>query len=153
MKLPVYLALLHHAEGTLAESFEQVAGGHGSEPDVHFLCRTLAAQCHQHVAALQPVLDRYGSGRSDDEPERLHADGLTETRSGGIGLLRDLQDLYLLASFVDITWTMVRQAASGLRDKELLEVVGSCDQETKVQLRWLQTRMKQAAPQALIGPS
>lgn len=68
-----------------------------------------------------------------------------------MGLLRDLQDLYLLATFVDVTWTMVKQAASALRDRELLEVVSRCDNETAVQLRWLQTRMKQAAPQALIA--
>jgi hypothetical protein len=152
MKLPVYLTLVLRAEHTLADSFRQVSDGHGSEPDVHYLCRTLAEQCDQHTTALQPVVDRYGSGDAGDEPERLHADGLTETRSGGLGLLRDLQDLYLLASFVDITWTMVRQAASGLRDRELLEVVDRCDKQTTVQLRWLQTRMKQAAPQALIGP-
>jgi hypothetical protein len=40
-----------------------------------------------------------------------------------VGLLRDLQDLYLLASFVDITWTMVKQAAAALRDQELLGLV------------------------------
>ena len=153
MKLPVYLELLRRAAQTLADSFRQVAEGHGSEPDVYYLCRTLADQCDRHTAALQPVVNRYGSGNADDEPQRLHADGLTETRSGGLGLLRDLQDLYLLASFVDITWTMVHQAASGLRDKDLLDVVDQCDQQTKVQLKWLQTRMKQAAPQALIGPS
>jgi hypothetical protein len=65
-------------------------------------------------------------------------------------MLRDLQDLFLLASLVDITWGMVKQAAQGLRDTELLAVVEQCEQQTKVQLGWLNTRMKQAAPQALI---
>ena len=95
-------------------------------------------------------MDRYGEAEEDDEPERLHADGLSETRSGPVGLLRDLQDLYLLASLVDITWTAVKQAAQGLRDKELIDVVERCESETQVQLGWLSTRMKQAAPQALI---
>jgi hypothetical protein len=45
---------------------------------------------------------------------------------------------------------MVKQAGSALRDRELLDVVSRCDGETAVQLRWLQTRMKQAAPQALV---
>jgi hypothetical protein len=70
-----------------------------------------------------------------------------------LGLLRDLQDLYLIADLVDITWTMVKQAAQGLRDAELLDVVGWCDGETSTQLAWLRTRMKQAAPQALIAAS
>jgi hypothetical protein len=150
MKLPVYLGLLHRSEGTLAASFRQVSEGHGNEPDVHFLCQALAAQCDEHQKALGPMIQRYGEVQEDDEPERLHADGLSDIRSGPVGLLRDLQDLYLLASLVDITWTMIKQAAQGLRDKDLLDVVTNCDGQTKTQLKWLQTRMKQAAPQALI---
>lgn len=151
MNLKIYLGLLHKAEETLATSYRQVAEGHGAEPDVHFLCLTLAAQCDEHQRLLQPVVERYGEDRSANEPERLHAEGLSQTRSGPVGLLRDLQDLYLLASLVDITWTMVKQAASALRDDELLSVVAQCDSETSTQLKWLQTRMKQAAPQALVA--
>ena len=151
MNLKIYLGLLHKAEETLATSYRQVAEGHGAEPDVHFLCLALAAQCDEHQLLLQPVVERYGEDRSANEPERLHAEGLSQTRSGPVGLLRDLQDLYLLASLVDITWTMVKQAASALRDDELLSVVAQCDSETSTQLKWLQTRMKQAAPQALVA--
>lgn len=151
MKLSSYLGLLHKAEQTMAESYRQVAEGHGQEPDVYFLCMTLAKQCDAHMHALAPVVDRYGE--DDDqasEPENIHAEGLGETRSGPIGLLRDLQDLYILANFVDCTWTMVKQAAQALRDEELLGVVAKCDKETAVQIAWLKTRMKQAAPQALV---
>ncbi|MGZ4661579.1 MAG: hypothetical protein ACXVYB_09895 [Arthrobacter sp.] len=151
MNLSIYLGMLRRTEQTLAESFRQVSEGHGAEPDVHFLCQTLARQCDHHEELLQPIVERYGEDTSDNEPERLHAEGLSETRSGPVGLLRDLQDLYLLASLVDVTWTMVRQAAFALRDRELLSVVGECDAETATQLKWLQTRMKQAAPQALVA--
>lgn len=149
MYLKIYLGMLHTAEQTLSASFRQVAEGHGAEPDVHFLCHTLASQCDEHSRLLLPVVQRYGEDRSDTEPERLHAEGLSATRQGPVGLLRDLQDLYLLASFVDVTWAMVKQAGSALRDRELLDVVSRCDGETSIQLRWLDTRMKQAAPQAL----
>jgi hypothetical protein len=101
--------------------------------------------------ALQPVVQRYGETRDEDEPDRLHADLLGERRSGPVGLLRDLQDLYMLASFVDITWTMIEQAAQACRDSQLLAVVKRCDEETSIQVKWLLTRMKQAAPQALIA--
>ncbi|MGN6425387.1 MAG: hypothetical protein ACTHMF_01120 [Leifsonia sp.] len=151
MKLPVYLGLLAESESTLAESYRQVAEAHGDEPDVHALCLSLAAQCDAHRERLQPVIDRVGESTEDDEPERLHADALSEPRSGPLGLLRDLQDLYLLASMTDITWSMIGQSAMALRDAELLSVVQACDTETAVQLRWLRTRMKQAAPQALIA--
>lgn len=151
MNLNIYLGMLRQAEKTLADSFRQVAQGHGAEPDIHFLCHALAGQCDRHRELLEPIAQRYGEAASDNEPERLHAEGLSTTRSGPVGLLRDLQDLYLLASLVDITWTMVQQAGSALRDAELLAVVRQCDSETSIQLRWLQTRMKQAAPQALIA--
>lgn len=151
MNLNIYLGLLHSAEQTLAASFRQVAQGHGEEPDVHFLCQSLASQCDEHQQKLAPIIDRYGQETGDAEPERLHAQGLSRTRTGPVGLLRDLQDLYLLASLVDITWTMVKQAAQALRDQELLTVVTHCDTQTATQLKWLQTRMKQAAPQALLA--
>lgn len=151
MKLSSYLGLLHKSEQTLAESYRQVAGGHGAEPDVHFLCLSLAKQCDAHEKALTPVVERYGEDDQDSEPERLHADGLSETRTGPVGLLRDLQDLYVLANLVDCTWMMVKQAAQALRDRELLDIIARCDHETEVQISWLKTRMKQAAPQALIA--
>ena len=150
MHLATYLGLQHRASEALAASYRQVADGHGAEVDVAVLARHLAQTCDEHVRRLHPVVERYGEQR-EDEPERLHARALSETRSGGVGLLRDLQDLYVLASLVDITWTVLGQAAKGVRDRELLAVVTACEQDTTVQLRWLVTRIKQAAPQALLA--
>jgi hypothetical protein len=99
------------------------------------------------------VVERYGEQEDVDEPERLRADALTNTREGEIGLLRDLQDLHLLATLVHSTWTVIAQGAQGLRDHQLLDVATSSRQETTRQLTWLTTRMKQAAPQALIVAS
>jgi hypothetical protein len=101
----------------------------------------------RHVASLAPIIQRYGEQRAD-EPERLRAAEFGGIRTGGVGLLRDL---YTLASLVDITWTVVLQAAQALRDKDLITIVNSCDQDTTRQLTWLQTRINQAAPQALIA--
>ncbi len=110
MKLSIYLGLLERAENALAQSFRQVSDGHSAEPDIHYLCQVLASQCDEHSEALKPVVDRYGE-QGDDEPDELHADAMSETRSGAVGLIRDLQDLYLLANFVKVTWMMVKQAA------------------------------------------
>ena len=97
------------------------------------------------------IIERIGRAPDDDEPERLHAEAIEEPRSGPLGVLRDLQDLYLLASLTDVTWTVVQQCAQALVDEHLLGVVEDCQKETSVQLRRLITRMKQAAPQALIA--
>jgi len=93
------------------------------------------------------VAERYGEQR-ETEPQRLHAEGFSETRSGGVGLLRDLHELYVFAGYVDTTWTVVGQVAKGARDQELIDVVEGCEQETTGQLAWLRTRMKTAAPLA-----
>jgi hypothetical protein len=150
MHLATYLGLLHSSLNTLADAFRQVGQGHGEEPDVWHTCRVLAGRVERQAEALAPVVRRYGESR-EDEPERLHATGLESTRTGAVGLLRDLQDLYALAALTEITWTVVGQAAQALRDRELLDVVTSCEQDTARQLTWLRTRIKQAAPQALIA--
>lgn len=149
MMLPVYLGMLHRAEATLATSFRTVGDGHAPEPDVYGICRLLAGQCERHEQALRPVLDRYGE-RPDDEPDRLHITAIESTRSGPLGLLRDLQDLSLVAQLVATTYTLVQQAAAALRDEELLAVVRDCQAQTQTQIAWIGSRMKQAAPQALV---
>jgi len=148
--LATYLGLLHHSLTTLADALRQVGQGHGDEPDVWHTCRALAGRAEHHAEALAPVVRRYGEHR-EVEPERLHAAGLESTRRGAVGLLRDLQDLYTLACLTDITWTVVGQAARALRDRELLDIVTAGEQDTARQLTWLRTRIKQAAPQALIA--
>ncbi|CCH32370.1 hypothetical protein ABZ816_24455 [Actinosynnema sp. NPDC047251] len=150
MHLSTYLGLLHTSLTTLADAFREVGRGHGEEPDVRQTCQVLAGRVDRQAEALAPVVERYGEHR-EDEPERLHAAGLETVRSGPVGLLRDLQDLYTLAGLTDITWTVVGQAAQGLRDRELLDIVDACEQDTARQLTWLRTRVKQAAPQALIA--
>ena len=152
MHLAHYLGLVHRSELVLADSFREVASAHGDEPDVSVLCQKFAKQCDQHAAKLAPFVDRYGE-EAPEEPERLHSDLFGGTRTGGLGLLRDLHDLYLMASEVDISWTLVGQAAQGARDKALFETVTSCEKQTTTQLQWLRTRMKQAAPQALLVAS
>jgi anaerobic selenocysteine-containing dehydrogenase len=59
-------------------------------------------------------------------------------------------DLYVLVHHIDVTWMMVGPAAQGDRDKELQAVVKQCEGDSELQIRWLRTRMKQAAPQALL---
>jgi hypothetical protein len=151
--LTTYIGLADHSEMTLADSLRAVADGHASTADVFHTCHTLASMSDHHRQLLEPVIARYGeetTGKEVQEPERLHATGLASARAGEIGLLRDLQDLHVLASLVQTTWTVLAQGAQGLRDKELLHVVTVANAETSRQLTWLNTRMKAAAPQALI---
>jgi hypothetical protein len=149
MHLAHYLGLLHRAEENLASAFREVGDRHADEVDVFHLCQKLAKECDTHAERLGPFAERYGED-APAEPERLHSELFGGTRSGGLGLLRDLHDLYLMAAECDIAWTLIGQGAQGARDRDLLEVVNACESETATQMKWLQTRMKQAAPQALV---
>jgi hypothetical protein len=147
--LTTYIGLADHSEKTLADSFHAVAEGHAHVADVFHTCHMLAQWSEDNRKALAPIIERYGEA-DVDEPERLHAAGLAEAREGEVGLLRDLQDLHVLASLVQTTWTVIAQGAQGLRDHDLLDVAQHANGQTSRQLTWLNTRMKVAAPQALI---
>jgi hypothetical protein len=113
MYLANYLRILHQSEQDLADAFRKVGEGYAAEADVYHTCNTLAKQCELHAERLRPFLDRYGEER-DDEPERLYRELFDEIRGGSLGLLRDL---YVMANFCDINWTMIGQAAQRIADK------------------------------------
>lgn len=144
-----YIGLVQSSEQQLAKAFAQVADHHGDEPDIYQVCQTLSGWSQQHVTDLQPLVDRYAATKND-EPDRLSQTLFEEPRSGGLALLRDLHDLYLLASEVELCWVVLLQAARGLRDQELESRCEEFDRTTKRQITWLMTRIKQAAPQTLI---
>lgn len=152
MHLSTYLNLLAAAEGTLGDSYRAIAAGHQGDADVHCTCQRFAADCADHAESLRPFLTRYDHPR-DREPERLHPPGLSAARSGPVGLLRDLQDLYQLGNLVEITWALVGQAAQGARDLDLIDVAAESERELTAQIAWLRMRMRAAAPQTLLVAS
>jgi hypothetical protein len=149
MQLAHYLGLLHRTQCDLAAAFREMAGAHADEADVFYICNRLTRQCDRHAGELEPFAERYGED-APDEPDRLYNELFSGAREGPLGLLRDLHDLYLMCAQADMAWTLVGQAAQGARDEALLEVVKGCERETVTQMRWLRTRMKQAAPQTLV---
>jgi hypothetical protein len=149
MQLAHYLGLLSRAQTELARAFREVGDAHRDEPDVFQTCERLASQCEKTGQELQPFAERYGQ-EADDEPERLHSALFDGTRSGPLALLRDLHDLYLMACESAISWTVIRQASQGARDPALLELATRGESMTDGHVAWITTRMKQAAPQALV---
>jgi hypothetical protein len=149
MQLAHYLSLLWRSQRNLADAFGAVADAHPDEVEIRRTGSRLAAQCREHAARLRPFVDRYGND-ADDEPNDLHGELFHGPREGALGVLRDLHDLYLMAAECDIVWTLVGQAAQGARDRELFEVVTRSEGETSIQLRWLETQLRQRAPQVLV---
>jgi hypothetical protein len=149
MHLASYLDLLERGSGSLASSLRLVADGHAEEADIHDTGHRPADTYDEHGERLRPFVERYET-HPGGPPERLHAHPVSQVRSGGLGLLRDLLDVYLLATYLQQAWTLVGQAAKGNRDKELVETVDACSADVGTALTWLETRMKAAAPQALL---
>jgi hypothetical protein len=149
MQLAHYLALLLRAQTELAAAFREVGDAHRDEPDVAHTCVRLAGECEASSGKLRPFAEQYGQ-RAEDEPERLHSELFTGTRRGSLALLRDLHDLYLMACESSISWTMIRQASQGVRDHDLLELATAGETATGAEIAWITTRMKEAAPQALV---
>jgi len=133
MHVGVYLESLRERERELANALLALAEYHVGEPDICPTCQLLAAWSEAHVQA------------PDSPPAAL------EVRRGSYGLLLALHDLCLLAQGVHLRWTVLGQVARALRDDELEAACAAMGQETDRQLAWLQTRIVELAPQALIA--
>jgi hypothetical protein len=149
MHIGNYLGLVHQSEKDLAEAFRMVADRHGDEVDIYQTCMLLATWSDKHIEALTPLVEKYAEQKSK-EPERLKKAIFEKPRTGPLALLRDLHDMYLLATEVNLCWIVLSQASAGLKDKELTATCEKLSGETRRQLSWLLTRIREAAPQTLI---
>ncbi len=105
-----HLRLLAESESVLAKSCASVALRHEDQPDVPVLLREFARWSIEHVEKLQPILERY-AGAPTSSAHVLSAVLFKGQRKRGIGLLRDLQDLHLLAGDVHGGWSIAGQLA------------------------------------------
>jgi len=144
-----YLGLAHGSEERLVDAMMQVAEHHRDEPDIYETCQLLASWSGKHLEHLGPLVQKYGE-QKDPEPDNMEKALFHGPRQGSLALLRDLHDLWLLSQQVQLCWTVLEQAAQALRDEELERVCQECSKETKRQTAFFLTRIKQAAPQALV---
>jgi hypothetical protein len=149
MHIGNYINMVHRSGQDLGKAFRKVAKEHGKEPDVKEMCLLLASWADALVEKLKPFTDKYGESRSK-EPDRLMNTLFKKPRKGSMGLLRDLQDLWLMSDEAQVCCIILRQGASGLHDKELIAVCNEIEATAKRQAAWLLTRMKAAATQTLI---
>lgn len=149
MQLANSLELLRQAAVNLTAAYREVARAHRGETEVVMIAGQLAARCEEQAEAVGPFVRRY-QGTDPDGPDWSPSARFTGPRGPGAGLLRDLQELYLMAAECDIGWTVLERCAEGARDTELLGVVRRCHADTRIQLAWLRTQLTQAAVQALV---
>lgn len=150
MNIGLYLRLVKDSETQLGEALVSVADHHQEEPDMEEVCRLLASWSHQKALSTERFINKYGA-KPDRGAEKLYSELFQGPRRGGLALLRDLHDLWLLATEAHICWTLLAQAAQALRDTDLIETCLENTQQSGRQIAWLETRSKQAAPQTLIA--
>jgi hypothetical protein len=65
----------------------------------------------------------------------------------------DLQDIALLVNQARLGWTILQQAASVLKDHDLLQAASLGSGQTKQQLRWLENYIKLVVVQNAMAPT
>jgi hypothetical protein len=150
MHIGTYLELVHKGQQDIVKAFHMVADKHGDEPDIEGTCKLCASWSEGLVEKIKPFAVRYPEHK-DDEPDRLLSEFFKKKRTGALALLRDLHGVWLMANEGEVAAILLRQAAAGLHDEELIAVCDEIEKTSKRQISWLLTRMKSAAPQALIA--
>jgi hypothetical protein len=146
-----YLGLTMSTERALADAFVLVGVRHATEPEMLNAARLHSNWCNGHLDIVRPAAARY-QAEGTRQGERLRRALFRGRRLGGFGLLRDLHDLLTLATSVHACWMALLQAAREARDADLEKACRACDAETLRQISWLETKLRQAAPQALTVP-
>jgi len=150
--VPDYLGLLSDANEQFILACESVAGHHVEETEVRYVLGLLKTYSREAITALQPFIDKYGR-RESTEPKRLRKEMFDAGHVGALGLLRDLQNLFVQATEIQVLVTTVMQTAQALRDKALLDTCHHLQGQNKRQLAWFDTQIKERAPHTLTVPS
>ena len=101
MHIGNYINMMQQSGEDLDKAFRMVAKEHGDEPDVEETCLLLASWVGKLVEKVKPFAKKYGEEKSG-EPDRLMSTLFKEPRKGAMGLLRDLQDLWLMSSEAEV---------------------------------------------------
>lgn len=159
MKIGTVLRELHEAENDLVKDLLTVAERHRVDHDIFHMGRTLAEWSRRHVREIVPAASRYGE-QLDPEPHGELGPGaalrekgselMGRSSSAGLLMLRDLRDVYLHSAAVLADWEMVGQAAQAIKDEELKSLAERCQKETTRQMKWANSKIKEASTQVLV---
>ncbi len=150
--LPDYLGMLVASEQRLIQAFEQARSNHPDVPDLQAETAIFIEWSTGNIERLERFVEKYGD-RREEEPERLTEALIHKRVSTGFTLLRELHDLWLLVNESTISIRALKQAAQALRDKELEDLLLDMERANGRELNYLEKRLDQAAPQALVVPS
>ncbi|MEW1653769.1 hypothetical protein [Streptomyces sp. NPDC093707] len=163
-KTGAFLRELHDAERDLAATCRTVAARQAADRGTYYPAHTVAAQCDRHAEDIRAWGERFDvrihAKAAPTEPMAAVPESVRRTApeahgkppTPGIALLHDLCLLHEKAQAVHIHWTVLGQVARALRDRELLDQAAAHHDETRTQIKWITTRIREMAPQAVAVP-
>jgi hypothetical protein len=143
-----YVGLLLEGETYLRDSFLMVANRHEKNAEIRDGARLMAEWGDQRLAVLRGAAERHGSQTGED-PMRLRAALFHGARLGGPGLLRDLEDLNVLAQFVCGQYTALEVGAHTAKDADLEKQCLELGKEVTRTIAWVHGHLKTTAGTAL----
>jgi len=151
-QIPVYLGIVVRGEQALAEAYETVAQHHATNDELRTRCGESAARSRAGAASLRSLAQQYGTSEQA-EAEQLRGAMFGGLRTGNLGQLRDLHDLYTLTSYLSIGFFALKQAGSALRNTALTATATARMDELTSEEGWLNSEIRAIAAQALVVPA
>jgi anaerobic selenocysteine-containing dehydrogenase len=146
-----YLALLEEANAVFRDAAQQVAGDHSENAEVVRGSELMRKFAVEAIDRLQLLFERHGKVKNN-EPRNLYDTLFSRRRHGDFGLLRELHDLFLLASEVFVINAALLDAARELRDQDLVAFCVWMGEQSDRQKVWCLTQVKENAAQSLVVP-
>jgi hypothetical protein len=150
MHVTNYIGYAKSCEEELSKTFTLISKHHFLEPDVYSMCDLFSKWCDEHVKIINEQIERFGK-EEESESDRLDYSTF-KIRTGGLGLLRDLHDVFLMTTELKLIWVILLQCSKSLRDKELELTCTTCGIQTQRQLEWLFSKIKLSSSQVLTVP-
>ena len=144
-----YLVRTEIAEKALTAGFQKIKNEHALETDVVEMCEKFIQWSNRHLEATRKLLPQFQEVPVTESAE--HPNSLLENlQIGSFGLLQDLHAISILIHDAQMCWVVLLQGSKALRNIEMETICLECEADCKAEATWLSTKMKNAAPQALV---
>ncbi|MBT1695401.1 hypothetical protein KK083_00845 [Fulvivirgaceae bacterium PWU4] len=148
MHVDQYLSHVREAEENLGLGLKKIMRQHSFETDVVEMCERFVRWSDEHKASLE--MFNAEDNTNEEESPGLFKALFANMRIGPYGLLRDLHALSLLIHDAHTSWTILQQGAMAQRNTRLELVCKEALAHLNKESMWVETRIKNAAPQILI---
>jgi hypothetical protein len=151
MHVDEYIHHVRDAEISLSMGLKKIIAQHAFETDVVEMCERFIRWSEQHLSALEEFESKAEDASGETGKTNLFKTLFSNIQMGPYGLLRDLHALSLLIHNAQTSWTILNQAAMAMRNTSLETVCKQAGLHLNKESMWIETRIKNAAPQILVA--